>query len=50
MVMSDYPIENKDEDKLRRAPLAKKVAELIAGFKGKESFVIGIEGVWGAGS
>lgn len=49
MIMADYPIENKDEDKLRRAPLAKKVAELIAGFKGKESFVIGIEGVWGAG-
>jgi len=47
--MADYPIENKDEDKLRRAPLAKKVAELIASFKGKESFVIGIEGVWGSG-
>ncbi|HRH23259.1 MAG TPA: P-loop NTPase fold protein [Candidatus Magasanikbacteria bacterium] len=49
MIMADYPIENKDEDKLRRAPLAKKVAELIASFKGKESFVIGIEGVWGSG-
>lgn len=49
MIMPDYPIENKDEDKLRRSPLAKKVAELIASFEGKESFVIGIEGVWGSG-
>lgn len=47
--MPDYPIENSDEDKLRRTPLAKKVAELIAGFQGKQSFVIGIEGVWGSG-
>lgn len=49
MIMPDYPIEKNDEDKLRRAPLAKKVAELISSFKGKESFVIGIEGVWGSG-
>ncbi len=49
MIMPDYPIEDKDDDKLRRAPLAKKVAELIATFQGKESFVIGIEGVWGSG-
>jgi predicted KAP-like P-loop ATPase len=49
MIMPDYPIENSDEDKLRRTPLAKKVAELIAGFQGKQSFVIGIEGVWGSG-
>jgi len=47
--MPDYPIENMEEDKLRRFPLAKKVAELIASFEGKESFVIGIEGVWGSG-
>jgi len=49
MIIEDYPIENKNEDMLRRAPLAKKVAELIANFKGKESFVVGIEGVWGSG-
>ena len=49
LVLADYPIENYIGDKLRRAPLAKKVAELIARFKGKESFVIGIEGKWGAG-
>src|SRR3989344_7150079 len=49
MILLDYPIENKDGDKLRRAPLAKKVAELVASFSGKESFVIGIEGVWGSG-
>jgi predicted KAP-like P-loop ATPase len=49
MILPDYPIEDKDGDKLRRAPLAKKVAELVASFEGKESFVIGIEGVWGSG-
>ncbi len=47
--MPDYPISNKDEDKLRRAPLAKKVSELVANFEGRESFVIGIEGQWGSG-
>lgn len=49
MILPDYPIEDKDADKLRRAPLAAKVAELIKSFQGKESFVIGIEGVWGSG-
>lgn len=49
MILPDYPIENSDEDKLRRTPLARKVAELIKNFEGKESFVIGIEGVWGSG-
>ncbi len=49
MIMPDYPISNKDEDKLRRAPLAKKVSELVANFEGRESFVIGIEGQWGSG-
>lgn len=49
MILPDYPIGNSDEDKLRRAPLAKKVAELVAQFEGKESFVIGIEGIWGSG-
>ncbi len=49
MMLPDYPIEDKDGDKLRRAPLAKKVAELVSSFEGKESFVVGIEGVWGSG-
>lgn len=49
MILPDYPIEDKDADKLRRAPLASKVAELVKNFQGKESFVIGIEGVWGSG-
>lgn len=49
MILPDYPIGNSDEDKLRRAPLAKKVAELVAQFEGKESFVVGIEGIWGSG-
>jgi len=28
MIIADYPIESEGEDKLRRTPLAKKVAEL----------------------
>lgn len=49
MILSDYPIESKRDDKLKRAPLARKVADLISGFEGPESFVIGIEGAWGSG-
>jgi predicted KAP-like P-loop ATPase len=49
MILPDTPIEDKDSDKLRRAPLAVKVAELVNSFEGKESFVVGIEGVWGSG-
>lgn len=49
MILSDYPIESKKDDRLKRAPLARKVADLISGFEGSESFVIGIEGEWGSG-
>lgn len=49
MILPDYPIKTIKEDKLNRARLALKVAELVKGFKGKESFVIGIESPWGNG-
>lgn len=49
MILPDYPIQSKDNDKLKRAPLAQKVADLVLAFKGSEGFVVGIEGVWGAG-
>lgn len=49
MILPDYPIANTEQDKLRRAPLAKKISETINNFEEKDSFVIGIEGVWGAG-
>jgi predicted KAP-like P-loop ATPase len=49
MILPDYPISKTEQDQLRRAPLAKKIAETINTFEDKESFVIGIEGVWGAG-
>lgn len=49
MILPDYPIENKKNDQLRRFPLASKVADLVHKFEGKQSFVIGIEGVWGSG-
>lgn len=49
MILPDYPIANTEQDRLRRAPLAKKIAETINDFEEKESFVIGIEGAWGSG-
>lgn len=49
MILPDNPILEDSQDKLRRAPLALKVSELVKNFQGGESFVIGIEGPWGAG-
>ncbi|MEK6839923.1 MAG: P-loop NTPase fold protein, partial [Nanoarchaeota archaeon] len=49
MILPDYPIENEKQDQLKRFPLATKVAGMISTFNGKESFVIGVEGKWGAG-
>ncbi len=49
MLLPDYPIDKKENDLLKRSPLARKIAEMIGKFDGKESFVIGIEGSWGAG-
>lgn len=50
MISTDSPIRKKGKaDVLKRAPLALKVAQIIKGYKGKESYVIGIEGIWGAG-
>lgn len=49
MIFPDDPIQSKEDDRLKRAPLAQKVADLILTFNGSESFVIGIEGAWGAG-
>lgn len=49
MILPDYPIENKNQDQLKRFPLAVKVAAMIKAFTGKESFVIGVEGKWGSG-
>ncbi len=49
MISPDYPIRSKEEDRLKRAPIAESIANLISDFKGTESFVIGIEGPWGSG-
>lgn len=50
MISTDSPIQKKGkEDVLKRAPLAQKVSQLVKNYQGKESYVIGIEGVWGAG-
>lgn len=49
MILPDYPIETSQGDKLKRLPLATKVADVIRSFEGRESFVISIEGPWGSG-
>jgi len=43
------PISSEKEDRLRRYPLAQKVAAAVNNYSEKESFVIGIEGEWGEG-
>ena len=48
-MLPDSPIKSSQEDLLRRAPLAKKISSLITQYTGHESFVIGIDGVWGSG-
>lgn len=48
-VLVDPPIKSKTQDRLNRAPLAEKVADMVLSYKGHESFVIGIEGDWGSG-
>jgi len=48
-LLADPPITSKSEDRLGRAPLAEKIATMINKFDGQDSFVIGIEGVWGSG-
>jgi predicted KAP-like P-loop ATPase len=49
MILTDAAIVSRETDRLRRSPLASRVAAMIRNFKGSESYVIGIEGEWGAG-
>lgn len=51
MITTDQPINKAEQDKLKRLPLAKRIAEIISRYedKNKESFVIGIDGAWGSG-
>lgn len=46
---ADRPIESSEQDKLGRGTFANAVATVIAGRKGKESYVIGLYGSWGSG-
>ena len=48
-ILTDPPITSKSQDKLKRFPLADKIAQMVMSFKGDEHFVIGIEGEWGSG-
>lgn len=46
----DDPIKTVDEDRLRRAPVARRAAQLIAENHSRESSVVyGLEGPWGSG-
>lgn len=49
MISPDKPIQSKEEDLLKRVPLAERIAALIKGHQGSESYVIGVEAPWGAG-
>jgi hypothetical protein len=45
----DRPIASRSEDKLDRASFAGAIADDIYAWPGRESFVIGLQGEWGAG-
>jgi predicted KAP-like P-loop ATPase len=49
MVTADHAISSKEQDRLGRSPLAKRVAGMILGYKGSDSFVVGVDGPWGSG-
>lgn len=48
-LFSDKPIESKSSDVLGREKFAKALAKSIAGWKSKDSLVIGLYGSWGNG-
>lgn len=49
MVVSDVPINNKDDDLLNRNRFAEKLAESILEYKSKNPLTIGLIGDWGSG-
>lgn len=49
MFTPDKPIECLNDDKLGRANFAKHLGNAIASYNGRDSFVIGLYGVWGSG-
>jgi len=49
MYLEDVPIHTPDQDRLGRSIFAKGLAESILSWRGEESIVIGIHGVWGSG-
>lgn len=48
-ILTDPPITSKTQDRLKRSPLAEKIAQMIMSVDSDEHFVIGIEGEWGSG-
>lgn len=49
MVVSDIPINHKDDDLLNRNKFAEKLAESILKYKSKNPLTIGLIGDWGSG-
>lgn len=49
LMHSDSPISNREEDAFQRYPFANRVASVIKGHSGTDSFVVGIYGKWGEG-
>lgn len=49
MINADQPIRSNKDDKLKRSPFAKNLAEAILKYSGDSSFCIGIYGEWGSG-
>lgn len=46
---SDRPIESLSEDKFERSTFAQELARAVAQRKGRESFIVGLQGPWGCG-
>lgn len=46
---SDAPVQQVTQDRFKRWPFAKRIAETIAARKDPSSLVVGIYGAWGEG-
>lgn len=49
MMHSDSPVSKQEEDAFQRFPFANRIATVIKGHKGTDSFVVGVYGRWGEG-
>jgi hypothetical protein len=49
VIHSDSPISKQEEDAFQRFPFANRIASVIKGHSGSDSFVMGVYGKWGEG-